>query len=154
MSPSPDSEHTAPVSNLTYLHRQQRSRAKVQDTPHPRGRDTSRYELGRRDRNVERVTRIYPRDMYVAALSHPAALAVPPLLHSANTADYRTEQTPRPLPIASRQPPLRYQRLIMQPRLRCCPPWALREAPLRNIPTSGPSPCHSSQIKPRPTTGA
>ncbi|KAH8726995.1 hypothetical protein GQ44DRAFT_678910 [Phaeosphaeriaceae sp. PMI808] len=63
MSPSPDSEHIAPVSNLTYLHRQQRNRAKVQDTPQPRGRNTSRYELGRRDRHVERVTRIYPRDI-------------------------------------------------------------------------------------------
>ncbi|KAF2030351.1 hypothetical protein EK21DRAFT_89041 [Setomelanomma holmii] len=50
MSPSPDSEPTAPVSNLAYLHRQQRNRVKVQDSPQLRGRDKSRYELGRRDR--------------------------------------------------------------------------------------------------------
>jgi hypothetical protein len=65
MNPSPDPEHTAPVSNLAYLHRQQRNRVKVQDTPQARGRDKSRYELGRRDRYGERVTRIYPREMCV-----------------------------------------------------------------------------------------
>ncbi|KAH7405863.1 hypothetical protein DE146DRAFT_649922 [Phaeosphaeria sp. MPI-PUGE-AT-0046c] len=64
MSPSPDTEPTVPVSNLTSLHRQQRIRGKVQDTPQPRGRDTTRrHELGRRDRHSERVTRIYPRDI-------------------------------------------------------------------------------------------
>ncbi|KAH7078829.1 hypothetical protein BKA63DRAFT_591617 [Paraphoma chrysanthemicola] len=63
MSPSPDPEYTAPVSNLAYLHRQQRNRVKVQDTPQSRGRDKSRYELGRRDRYGERVTRIYPREI-------------------------------------------------------------------------------------------
>lgn len=63
MSPSPDAtEHTTPVSNLTYLHQQQRNR-KVQDTPQPRGRNTSRYELGRRDRPGAKVTRIYPREI-------------------------------------------------------------------------------------------
>lgn len=67
MSPSPDSEPTAPVSNLTSLHRQQRIRGKVQDTPQPRGRDTARHELGRKDRHGERVTRIYPRQVYVVA---------------------------------------------------------------------------------------
>lgn len=70
MSPSPNAEHPTPVSNLTSLHRQQqlqqRTRGKVQDTPQPRGRNTSRHELGRRDRLGERVTRIYPRQMYVA----------------------------------------------------------------------------------------
>ncbi|KAF1841644.1 uncharacterized protein K460DRAFT_388531 [Cucurbitaria berberidis CBS 394.84] len=54
---------TTPVSNLTYLHKQQRSRSKVQDTPQARGRNTSRYELGRRDRRGEKVTRIYPREI-------------------------------------------------------------------------------------------
>jgi hypothetical protein len=63
MSPSPDADHTAPVSNLTSLHRQQRLRGKVQDTPQPRGRDTLRHELGRRDRQSARVTRIYPREL-------------------------------------------------------------------------------------------
>ncbi|KAF2823291.1 hypothetical protein CC86DRAFT_298891 [Ophiobolus disseminans] len=64
MSPSPDPEHTAPVSNLAQLHQQQRKRGKVlQDTLQPRGRDTARYELGRRDRHGERVTRIYPREI-------------------------------------------------------------------------------------------
>jgi hypothetical protein len=65
MSSAPNPEQTTPVSNLTSLHRQQRIRGKVPDTPQPRGRDTSRYELGRRDRHGERVTRIYPREMCV-----------------------------------------------------------------------------------------
>jgi hypothetical protein len=70
MSPSPDAEHTAAVSNLTQLRQQHTKRGKVQDTSKPRGRDTSRYELGRRDRRGERVTRIYPRDI---AASPPTA---------------------------------------------------------------------------------
>ncbi|CAO2657282.1 Nn.00g034080.m01.CDS01 [Neocucurbitaria sp. VM-36] len=65
MSPSPESaaEHTTPVSNLTNRHKQQRNRNKVQDTPQARGRNTSRYELGRRDRHGDKVTRIYPREI-------------------------------------------------------------------------------------------
>lgn len=63
MSPSPEAEPTAPISNLTNLARQHRKRGKVQDTPQPRGRDTSKHELGRRDRLGERVTRIYPREV-------------------------------------------------------------------------------------------
>ncbi|KAF1838767.1 hypothetical protein BDW02DRAFT_488180 [Decorospora gaudefroyi] len=65
MSSPPDNaaEHTTPVSNLTYLHKQQRKGSKVQDTPHARGRNTSRYELGRRNRAAERVTRIYPNEI-------------------------------------------------------------------------------------------
>lgn len=72
MSPSPDpaAEHTPPVSNLTFLHKQQRSRNKVQDTPQARGRNTSRYELGGRDKYGERVTRIYPR-VYVSLAPSP-----------------------------------------------------------------------------------
>jgi hypothetical protein len=74
MSSSPDAEHPTPVSNLTSLHRQQRVRGKVQDTPQPRGRDTTRYELGRGDRHSQRVTRIYPRQMYVmSAAAHRSA---------------------------------------------------------------------------------
>jgi len=65
MSPSTEAEHTAPISNLTNLARQHRKRGKVQDTPKPRGRETSKNELGRRDRHGERVTRIYPRELYV-----------------------------------------------------------------------------------------
>ncbi|KAJ4374220.1 hypothetical protein N0V83_002961 [Neocucurbitaria cava] len=65
MSPSPDpaAENTPPVSNLTTLHKQQRKSKKVQDTPQARGRNTSRYELGRRDRHGDKVTRIYPREI-------------------------------------------------------------------------------------------
>lgn len=69
MSSSPENaaEHTTtPVSNLTYLHKQQRKGSRLQDTSHARGRNTSRYELGRRNRAGEKVTRIYPREVYVA----------------------------------------------------------------------------------------
>ncbi|PVI03347.1 hypothetical protein DM02DRAFT_255689 [Periconia macrospinosa] len=68
MTPSPDSADPAhPVSNLTYLHQQQRqhhhARNKTLDSPHPRGRNTTRHELGRRDRHGDRVARIYPREI-------------------------------------------------------------------------------------------
>ncbi|PSN63169.1 hypothetical protein BS50DRAFT_105782 [Corynespora cassiicola Philippines] len=71
MSPSPDPAPDArsPPSNLTYLYQQQRPR-KTLDTPQARGRNISRYELGRRDRYGERVTRIYPREI---AKSPPTA---------------------------------------------------------------------------------
>ncbi|KAH4945417.1 hypothetical protein HBI23_027500 [Parastagonospora nodorum] len=87
MSPSPNTESTAPVSNLTSLHRQQRIRGnKVQDTPQPQPRDTARNELGRRDRRRERVTRIYPREV---TKSPPAARrlssASPPVSYNATT---------------------------------------------------------------------
>jgi hypothetical protein len=65
MSSSPENADTTPVSTLTSLHKQQRKGSKVQDTPQARGRNTSRYELGRRNRAGEKVTRIYPREMYV-----------------------------------------------------------------------------------------
>ncbi|KAI4653736.1 hypothetical protein J4E93_001503 [Alternaria ventricosa] len=73
MSSSPDNaaEHTTPVSNLTYLHKQQRKGTKVQDTPQARGRHTSRNELGRRNKAAGKVTRIYPREMYVKQ-HHPS----------------------------------------------------------------------------------
>ncbi|KAF2856961.1 hypothetical protein T440DRAFT_383677 [Plenodomus tracheiphilus IPT5] len=65
MSSSPDhaAEQTPPVSNLTYLHKQQRNRNKVHDTPQARGRNTLRHELGRRDKQAAKVTRIYPREI-------------------------------------------------------------------------------------------
>ncbi|RAR07473.1 autophagy-related protein 18g [Stemphylium lycopersici] len=66
MSSSPENaaEHTTtPVSNLTYLHKQQRKGSRLQDNSHARGRNTSRYELGRRNRAGEKVTRIYPREV-------------------------------------------------------------------------------------------
>ncbi|KAF2197002.1 hypothetical protein GQ43DRAFT_227163 [Delitschia confertaspora ATCC 74209] len=70
MSPSPDSvEHTSPPPNLGYIYQQQRNRTRAVDNLHVRGRDTSKYELGRRDRYGERVTRIYPREI---AKSPPA----------------------------------------------------------------------------------
>ncbi|KAI1532483.1 hypothetical protein PtrSN001A_007242 [Pyrenophora tritici-repentis] len=59
-SPEHVDQYTAPVSNLTYLHKQQSKSHKVHDTPQPRGRNTTRYELGRRNRGGEKVTRIYP----------------------------------------------------------------------------------------------
>ncbi|KAF1995777.1 hypothetical protein P154DRAFT_526043 [Amniculicola lignicola CBS 123094] len=61
MSPSPDTPTSPPVSNLTYLYQQQRSRPKAPDNVQSRGRNISRHELGRGDRYGERVTRIYPR---------------------------------------------------------------------------------------------
>jgi hypothetical protein len=63
MSPSPEAEPTNAPSGLTYLYQQQRNRTKTQDNAQARGRNPSRYELGRRDRYGERVTRIYPREM-------------------------------------------------------------------------------------------
>ncbi|KAF2709785.1 hypothetical protein K504DRAFT_455454 [Pleomassaria siparia CBS 279.74] len=64
MSPSPDAPSlTNPPSGLTYLYQNQRIRNKTLDKPQPRGRNISRYELGRRDRYGERVTRIYPREI-------------------------------------------------------------------------------------------
>jgi hypothetical protein len=65
MSPSSDpaAEPTQPVSNLTALYKQQHKRNKTVDNAQARGRNASRYELGRRDRHGERVTRIYPREM-------------------------------------------------------------------------------------------
>ncbi|KAF1958810.1 hypothetical protein CC80DRAFT_490601 [Byssothecium circinans] len=65
MSPSPDSatDPAHPVSTLTHLHHQQRARHKPLDNTQSRGRNTSRNELGRRDRNGEKVTRIYPREI-------------------------------------------------------------------------------------------
>ena len=73
MSSSPDNaaEHTTPVSNLTSLHKQQHKGNKVQDTPKARGRNTSKNELGRSNREGEKVTRIYPREMYVQFYSGP-----------------------------------------------------------------------------------
>jgi hypothetical protein len=65
MSSSPENADTTPVSTLSHLHKQQRKGNKVQDTPQARGRNTSRYELGRRNKAGEKVTRIYPREMYV-----------------------------------------------------------------------------------------
>ncbi|KAF2476567.1 uncharacterized protein BDR25DRAFT_277799 [Lindgomyces ingoldianus] len=65
MSPSPDpaAEPTNPPSHLTYLYQHHRSRTKGLDNLQARGRNISRYELGRRDRYGERVTRIYPREI-------------------------------------------------------------------------------------------
>ncbi|KAF2692009.1 hypothetical protein K458DRAFT_286737 [Lentithecium fluviatile CBS 122367] len=72
MSPSPDpaAEPTQPVSNLTTLYKQQHRRNRTLDNAQARGRNISRYELGRRDRYGERVTRIYPREI---AKSPPTA---------------------------------------------------------------------------------
>ncbi|EMD89787.1 hypothetical protein COCC4DRAFT_47035 [Bipolaris maydis ATCC 48331] len=67
MSSSPDAvadqTHTKPVSNLTYLHKHQPKSGKQHDSPNARGRNPSRHELGRRNRQGERVTRIYPRQV-------------------------------------------------------------------------------------------
>ena len=68
MTPSPDpaAEPTQPVSNLSTLYKQQQQQHKhnnTLDSAQARGRHISRYELGRRDRHGERVTRIYPREM-------------------------------------------------------------------------------------------
>lgn len=75
MSSSPDTvadqTHTKPVSNLTYLHKHQPKPSKQHDSPHARGRNSSRHELGRRNRQGERVTRIYPRQVYVTSLVDP-----------------------------------------------------------------------------------
>ncbi|KAF2110009.1 hypothetical protein BDV96DRAFT_501348 [Lophiotrema nucula] len=62
MSPSPDlgAEYANPPLNA---YQQQRSRNKAVDSAQARGRNISRYELGRRDRYGERVTRIYPREI-------------------------------------------------------------------------------------------
>jgi len=74
MTSSPDhvDHHTAPVSNLTYLHKQQSKGHKVHDTPQPRGRNTTRYELGRRHRGGDKVTRIYPNMYVVTPLQAPS----------------------------------------------------------------------------------
>ncbi|KAH7126858.1 hypothetical protein B0J11DRAFT_287769 [Dendryphion nanum] len=63
MTPSP--EEANPPSNLTYLYQQQqqRNRNRQLESAHPRGRNISRYELGRGDRQGARVNRIYPREM-------------------------------------------------------------------------------------------
>ncbi|KAF2270905.1 hypothetical protein CC78DRAFT_573264 [Lojkania enalia] len=65
MSPSPDSaaEYTNPPSHPPHLHFQHRNRPRALDSAQSRGRNISRYELGRRDRYGERVTRIYPREI-------------------------------------------------------------------------------------------
>ncbi|ORY02476.1 hypothetical protein BCR34DRAFT_605575 [Clohesyomyces aquaticus] len=65
MSPSPDlaADQPSPPPNPTYLYQHHRTRAKGLDNLQSRGRNTSRYELGRRDRYGERVTRIYPREI-------------------------------------------------------------------------------------------
>ncbi|OCK82139.1 hypothetical protein K432DRAFT_293906 [Lepidopterella palustris CBS 459.81] len=77
MTPSPDNaaDHTNPHSNFGYLYPQQRSRPKALDQLQSRGRNISRYELGRRDRYGERVTRIYPREL---TKSPPTASRYPP----------------------------------------------------------------------------
>jgi hypothetical protein len=59
MTPSPDPA----VSNISYLYQQQRKHTKTLENPQSRGRNISRHELGRRDRQGQRVTRIYPREM-------------------------------------------------------------------------------------------
>lgn len=63
MSPSPEEQN--PPSNLTFLYQQQqqRNRNRPVDSAHPRGRNISRYELGRGDRLGPRVNRIYPREI-------------------------------------------------------------------------------------------
>ncbi|KAF2876938.1 hypothetical protein BDV95DRAFT_625048 [Massariosphaeria phaeospora] len=63
MSPSPAAaaEYPPPVTYPSQ-HQHQHNR-KTLDHAQPRGRNTSRYELGRRDRYGERVTRIYPREI-------------------------------------------------------------------------------------------
>ncbi|KAF1947326.1 hypothetical protein EJ02DRAFT_140114 [Clathrospora elynae] len=64
MNPSPDTTpDTTPVSNLTNLHKQQCKGNKVQDSPQARGRNTTRHELGRRNRVGDKVTRIYPKQL-------------------------------------------------------------------------------------------
>ncbi|KAL5117758.1 hypothetical protein ACEQ8H_004368 [Pleosporales sp. CAS-2024a] len=107
MSPSPAAEPTAPVSALASLHRQQRIRGPVHDPPQPqpRGRDTARHELGRRDRHGERVARIYPRPVTKspptanrrASASPPVPTAyhaaTSPLLSALGAAQYTNEWT-------------------------------------------------------------
>ncbi|KAF1913656.1 hypothetical protein BDU57DRAFT_456381 [Ampelomyces quisqualis] len=86
MSPAPDPEPPTPVSTLSSLHRQQRIRGKVQDAPQPRGRDATRYELGRRDRHSETVTRIYPRHVHSPPPASRLSSASPPAPPAYNAA--------------------------------------------------------------------
>jgi hypothetical protein len=130
MSSSPENAaehtHTKPVSNLTYLHKHQPKPGKQHDSPHSRGRNSSRHELGRRHRAGERVTRIYPRQVYVTVLHpHPACDSPP------------TEQPLPRLQSASR-PPLHPQ-TTMLPLRPCCRLLVPRETRPPSTPPSGPS---------------
>jgi hypothetical protein len=154
MSSSPDTaaEHTTPVSNLTYLHKQQRKGNKVLDTPQARGRNTQKNELGRRNRGTEKVTRIYPREMYVQRLYRSFLLCAMSgswhIVKAAGTIrDSRlpstkadcsaTEQSLRPLRSACR--PRLHPRITMRLRLHYYPLSVPLELVPRNTPTSGPS---------------
>lgn len=142
MSPSPNTEHTPPVSNLALLHQQQRARGKVHDSPQHRGRNTSRYELGRRDRLGERVTRIYPREMYVTV--YPL-----PMPEKCQLCIEQSLLQHRPV---SRLPLLQVPQPIMRPRLRSCPLWAPPAIQQPSTQTSGPNRYPTSPTKLRQTT--
>ena len=146
MSPSPDpaAEQTPPVSNLAHLHKQQRNRAKIQDTPEARRRNASRYERGRRDRIGDKVTRIYPTPMYVVPL-HPTSRL------STFNPDSVTEPSHHLKPDASPPRPPLAQSTIMRPRLHYCRLWVPREPQLHSIPTTGLNPYPSTQPRVRPT---
>lgn len=81
MSSSPEAavDQSAPVSNLTYLHKHQPKNSRHHDASLPRGRNSTRHELGRRNRPGERVTRIYPRQVYVThSPPSPIHASLPP----------------------------------------------------------------------------
>jgi hypothetical protein len=150
MSSSPDNaaDHTTPVSNLTSLHKQHRKGTKVQDTPQARGRNTSRYELGRRNRAAGKVTRIYPREMYVNERlpcsnqkSDGVTLVRPQTRLTVTETSRLLQQSvcrPRLHPRTTMPLPLPYYRLSVP----------LETRP-HNTPTSGPSQCPSIRTQAR-----
>ncbi|KAF2738476.1 hypothetical protein EJ04DRAFT_429042 [Polyplosphaeria fusca] len=123
MSPSPDSavEYANPASNPAHVYHHQRSRSKALDNAQSRGRNISRYELGRRDRYGERVTRIYPREIAkspptVKRFSSASPTGQPtynattsPLLSAIgatkSTAAHYTSEWTKTLPFFANQPP-------------------------------------------------
>lgn len=145
-SPDPAAEHTTPASNLTHLHKQQR-RNNVHDTPQARGRNTSRYELGRRDRYGDKVTRIYPREVYVNSAPRGLAFAL-------NSADSTSELSHHCLRIVCLPPRPRVRQTTMPPRPRSCRLLVPREPRQRSTPTTGPSPSPSIQSRARQATAA
>ncbi|KAF2815103.1 uncharacterized protein BDZ99DRAFT_567001 [Mytilinidion resinicola] len=121
MSPSPDhaADLTHPYSNVGYLYQQQRNRPKALEHLQSRGRHISRYELGRKDRYGERVTRIYPRELTKSPPSRyptgsppaqpPYNATTSPLLSAlgttTNTAAQYTSEWTKSLPFFANQPP-------------------------------------------------
>jgi hypothetical protein len=105
LSPVSAADNAKPVSNLAHLHKQHRSHAKVHDTPQARGRNTSRYELGRKDRFGDKVTRIYPRDMYVDPVHH-SPLPFHPNSSQTPLTSPRTKSPPSTTRLSSTSPPV------------------------------------------------